>query len=235
MSLSFSRSVWKRERVHGVETMSRGAYSGAVTGFTVYGLVLASVLAFLTMKWHPSLLTVLLLGLGLPLTGILIALFSKKWPWSLLGYTMVIVGLGAITGPTVAMYKTGVVIMALGATCGVTIVMSLVGILYPRSLESWAGYLFAALLGLVFVRFGQAVMAGMGVSEKIWYMPIIEYASAALFSAYIVFDWNRALRLQHTLDNAVDCALAIFLDVLNLFLNLLRIFGGTGIDNSSDD
>jgi FtsH-binding integral membrane protein len=234
MSFSLSESVWKRGEVSEADTMSRTGYTAAVTLFTVYGLVVASYLAYRCMHWQPSSIwEFLIIGLGIPIVGIIISLASKNWFISLIGYTAVVVGLGIITGPTIAMYKTGVVITALMATGGVTLVMSLVGILYRGSLEHWGGYLFGALLALVFVRFGQVIMASMGVSETIWYMPWIEYGAAVLFSLYIIYDWNRALQLPHTADNAVDSAVAIFLDIINLFLTLLRIMGKSS--SSSDD
>ncbi len=234
MGSSLGSSVWDRADKGGQNTMSLGVYVAAVCGFTVYGLVVSGILAWFTMSWHPeSIWPVLIIGLGIPIIGIFITLKSNNWFVSLLGYTMVVVGLGIITGPTVAMHQTGVVITALMATMGVTLVTSIIGIMVPKSLESWGIYLFGALLALVFVRFGQAVMAAIGVSESIWYMPYIEYGAAILFSLYIIYDWNRAVRLPHTMDNAVDCALAIYLDVINLFITLLRIMGNKG--SSSDD
>lgn len=225
-------SVWDREYERGDGildfTLSRRLYLTAVTLFTAFGIVLATVIAVNTRDWTPSIWVWLGVGLGVPILGIFIAHGSDHWPTSFLGYVLVAGGLGAITGPVVAFYDTGVVVTAFMATAGATIVMSVIGIIYPKSLEGWAPYLFGGLIALVFVRIAQAIMAGMGVSESLWYMPIIEYLGAILFMGYIIYDWNRALRLPYTLDNAVDAAVAIFLDVINLFLILLRIVGGRG-------
>lgn len=226
--MPFGDTVWTRAEKGGIDTMSRTTYINAITGFTLYGLTISMVIAFLTMQWHPSLIGFLGFGLAVPIVGIIIAFKSDQWFTSLMGYTLVVLGLGAIIGPTVALYKTGVVLAALMATFGVTCVMSFVGAIYPKSLENWGGYLFGGLTALIFVRVAQLIMIGMGVQETIWYMPFVEYLGALLFSLYIIYDWNRAVRLPHTLDNAVDCALAIYLDVVNLFLQFLRIFGGTG-------
>lgn len=228
--MSFGNTVWERG-LEGTDELSERRYISAVSGFTVYGLLLTSLIAFQTMAWHPNLLVYLLIGLAVPIAGIVIALASDLWYVSLLGYTLVLGGLGAIIGPTVAMYNTGVVISAVMATAGVTAVTSLIGILYPKSLESWGIYLFGGLVALLFVRLAQVIMASVGVSEGIWYMPWIEYLAAILFSLYIIYDWNRSLRLTRTLDNAVDCALAIYLDIINLFLVILRIRGGSGSDD----
>jgi FtsH-binding integral membrane protein len=214
--------------------MGDTAYVGAVTGFTVFGLILATVIAFMTRSWQPTLFDVLVVGLAIPIAGIIIAFTSSSWVVSLLGYIMVVGGLGAITGPTVAMYQTGVVLTALMATGGVTLVMSITGIMFPKMLENWGAYLFGALLSLVFVRVAQAILAGMGVQEDIWYMPWIEYGAAVLFSLYIVYDWGRALELPHTMDNAVDSSVALFLDIINLFITLLQIFASSDSSDSSD-
>lgn len=234
MSWSLSEGIWDRGNTERKgHAMSRYAFMSAVSLFTIYGMILCAAIAYNTMHWLPTNFWIYLgIGLGIPIIGIIIACTSNNWFASLLGYTMVVAGLGAITGPTVALYKTTVVINALMATCGVTLVMSLTGILIKRSLEGWGSYLFGALLSLLFVRIAQIFMAGMGMEPKTWYMPWIEYLGAVLFSLYIIYDWNRALRLPRTMDNAVDSALAIFLDIINLFLHLLRIMGGRGSSSS---
>lgn len=221
---SIGDSVWER-RDRGNDTLSKRMYVAAVSGFTVYGLIITSIIAFFTLAWQPSIWAILGVGLVIPIIGIYIAIKSNEWPISLIGYTLLVLGLGAITGPSVAFYETGVVVTAVMATAGVTIVMSVAGIIYPKSLEGWSGYLFGGLLALIFVRLAQLMLMSLGIAESLWYIPLIEYGAAILFSLYIIYDWNRALRLSKTMDNAVDCAMAIYLDIINLFITLLRIFG----------
>lgn len=221
---SIGDSVWEREG-YGNDTLSKRMYIAAVSGFTVYGLIMTSIIAFFTLAWQPSIWAILGIGLVIPIIGIYIAIKSDEWPISLIGYTLLVLGLGAITGPSVAFYDTGVVVTAIMATAGVTIVMSVAGIIYPKSLEGWRGYFFGGLLALIFVRLAQVALMSLGIAESLWYIPWIEYAAAILFSLYIIYDWNRALRLPKTMDNAVDCAMAIYLDIINLFITLLRIFG----------
>jgi FtsH-binding integral membrane protein len=224
--MSLSNGVW--ERGGGYDEMSDRNYVAAVSGFTTYGLILASILAYLTTGWKPdNILVYLGIGLIIPVIGIFIALKSDNWLISLVGYTMVVAGLGIITGPAVAMYKLSTVMTALMATAGVTFVTSVVGIIYPRLLNGWGVYLFGALVALVLVRVAQIIMASLGMPPAIWNMPIIDYLAALLFTLYIIYDWGRAMQLAHTLDNAVDSAVAIFLDIINLFFTFLRIFGGS--------
>jgi FtsH-binding integral membrane protein len=44
-----------------------------------------------------------------------------------------------------------------------------------------------------------------------------------MFCLYIGYDVHRSQQFAKTLDNAVDCALDIYLDIANLFLRLLRL------------
>jgi FtsH-binding integral membrane protein len=223
--MGFGDMVWDRENSRAADQMGDAAYVASVSGFTIYGLVLSSILSYFTMSWHPGWIGIIGIGLVIPILGIIIAMSSGKFIVSFLGHTMVCAGLGAIIGPSIALFDSGVVMTAIWATAGVTIVTSIVGIVYPKSLEHWGMWLFGALVALVFVRFAQIAMISLGVPEKLWYMPWIEYGAAVLFSLYIIYDWNRAMRLPHTLDNAVDCAIAIYLDIINLFVTLLRILG----------
>ena len=44
-----------------------------------------------------------------------------------------------------------------------------------------------------------------------------------IFSLYIGYDWSRACSYEPTLDNAIDSACDLYLDIINVFLALLRI------------
>jgi len=103
---------------------------------------------------------------------------------------------------------TGAFIAALGA----------IGYATRRDLSTWARTLFWALLGLIV--FGiVAIFASIPHANVIYAV-----AGLAIFGAYTVFDFNR-LRRAGT-DNAVPLAASIFLDVLNVFLFMLQLFGG---------
>ena len=54
---------------------------------------------------------------------------------------------------------------------------------------------------------------------------VTDWIAAGLFSLYIGYDIYRSQQFAKTVDNAVDCALDIYLDVANLFIRLLQILG----------
>ena len=44
-----------------------------------------------------------------------------------------------------------------------------------------------------------------------------------IFSLYIGYDWYRAQAYPKTLDNAVDSAIDLYIDIVNLFLRILAL------------
>ncbi len=54
---------------------------------------------------------------------------------------------------------------------------------------------------------------------------VTDWIAAGLFSLYIGYDIYRSQQFPMTVDNAVDSALDIYLDIANLFIRLLSIMG----------
>jgi len=53
----------------------------------------------------------------------------------------------------------------------------------------------------------------------------LDWVVVLIFCGYIGYDWGRANSIPKTLDNAVDSAAALYMDIINLFLRILRIMG----------
>ena len=51
----------------------------------------------------------------------------------------------------------------------------------------------------------------------------LDWAVAVIFCGYIGYDWGRANSIPRTFDNAVDSAAALYMDIVNLFVRILRI------------
>jgi len=54
---------------------------------------------------------------------------------------------------------------------------------------------------------------------------IVSWISAIIFSLYIAYDVYRSQQFPPTIDNAIDSAIDIYLDIINLFLDILEIIG----------
>ena len=54
---------------------------------------------------------------------------------------------------------------------------------------------------------------------------VIDWIVVLIFCGYVGVDWGRANQIPKTLDNAIDSAAALYMDIINLFLRILRILG----------
>ena len=209
--------VWDR---NGKDTMTRSAFYFVLGMILSWGFVFTMIVAKSTAEWHPGLGMLLVVGLGIPIAGIFMSAKSDNPLISFSGFNMVVGGLSAILGPVLAMYalkEPGLIERAATLTGLVTAVMGVSGLLFPNFYRSIGGALFGALLALVVVSFARLFI------PAIQNVGVIDYISALIFSLYIGYDMWRASDIPATLDNAVDVAVSLYLDIINLFLDLLRI------------
>ena len=129
--------------------------------------------------------------------------------------------LGLALGPVLSDYVAAdpaAVWQAAGATGGFVAALGAAGYATRRDLSSWYRLLFWALLGLIV--FGLvALFVSIPNENLIW-----SVAGLVIFGGYTVLDFNRLRRAGQ--EEAVPIASSIFLDVLNIFLFFLQLFGG---------
>ncbi len=203
--------------------ISLRAYNVILTATVLYGLAInallcrESVVTFVFTRINP--IVFLIIYFICAFGGVVICNKSDSPAVSFLGYNMVVVPVGLVVAAAVIMggYNPSVVWHAIITTAGVTVIMVAAGILFPQFFAKIGSILFFGLIG---------VIIGMCVS---FFLPGVNMAitviSAGLFSLYIGYDVYRSQQFPHTVDNAIDCAVDIYMDIINLFLNLLRIFG----------
>ncbi len=129
--------------------------------------------------------------------------------------------LGLALGPVVSDYAKadpGAVWQAAGATGIFIATLGSIGYATRRDLSSWYRGLFWALLALL--GFGiVAIFVAIPGANLIW-----SIAGLVIFGGYTIVDFNRLRRAGA--DSVVPIAASIFLDVANVFLFLLTLFGG---------
>ena len=129
--------------------------------------------------------------------------------------------LGLALGPVLSSYvetDPSAVWQAAGATGGFVAGLGAAGYATRRDLSSWYRVLFWALLGLI--GFGLVALFVSIPNENI----IWSIAGLVIFGGYTVLDFNRLRRSGQ--EEAVPIAASIFLDVTNIFLFFLQLFGG---------
>jgi FtsH-binding integral membrane protein len=132
--------------------------------------------------------------------------------------------LGMAVSPVLVYYANanpGVVYQATGATAGFVGGLGTIGYATRRDLSSWYRTLFWALLALIV--FGLIAMFVAIPHANIIYC----VAGLAIFGAFTMFDFNR-LRHGRVMAGPVPIAASIFLDIFNVFLFFLSLFGGGG-------
>src|SRR6266581_2740758 len=138
--------------------------------------------------------------------------------------------LGLILDSYVAQGLGGVVMNAAAATAAVTLGAGAYGYTTKRDLSGMAGYLFVGLLGVIV-----ASVVGIFIQLPLLYVGIPAVA-ALLFTGFLVFDLNRVANSRGATEGqAILLAVSVYLDILNLFLALLRLFGYAGGGSSRND
>lgn len=131
---------------------------------------------------------------------------------------------GLIFGPIIKAYVGDgagqVVLQAAAITGGMTVGLSAYALTTKRDLSGLRPYLFLALLG-----FFVAMIVNIFVGGSVMY-GVLSWAGAFLFSVMLVFDVNRTRYVEDTMGNAVVITLSVFLDIVNLFMFVLRILSG---------
>ena len=137
---------------------------------------------------------------------------------SFVGYNLVVVPFGLIINLVVSRYDANLVQQAIRLTALVTVGMMALGTLFPAFFQRIAPALTIALLLVIVVELVEVLVFGIRHG-------ILDWIVVLIFCGYIGYDWGRANQIPKTLDNAIDSAAALYMDIINLFLRILRILG----------
>jgi FtsH-binding integral membrane protein len=140
-------------------------------------------------------------------------------PWvSFLGYNFVVVPFGLVINIVVSQYSQSLVVEAVQITGLVTLSMMVLGTLFPAFFRRIATALTISLLLVIVWE-----LVATFVFKKVY--GVIDWIVVLIFCGYIGVDWGRANQIPKTVDNAIDSAAALYMDIINLFLRILRILG----------
>lgn len=213
------------------EELSNNAYCGWLGGTVLYGLIVNLIICFIVDRNIEAVFRFLtiekfLIFIGVYIAscfaGTLIANKSTSPIVSFIGYNMVVLPLGFLVSLSVYAYggvDSPVVTQAVLITVIITCIMTALSIVKPELFQSLGKVLLIGLIALVVV---SVISIFTHKDYIIW-----TYIGAGLFSLYIGYDMYRAMQYPKTKDNAIDCALDIYLDVINLFLKVLRILASS--------
>jgi len=115
------------------------------------------------------------------------------------------------------------IMLAFGGTAIVFATMATLASTIKRDLAPMGKFLFVGVIMLLLASFANIFLQLPGM------MIAISLIAIAIFSAYMLYDINRIITGGET--NYISATLAIYLDVYNVFANLLAILGITGGSN----
>ena len=190
-----------------------GAWIGVSTGFTFFA-------------GNPAIGFVLFLAIAF---GFFFAIEKTKNSGLgvvfLLGFTFFMgLMLSRLLGFVLGMSNGGSLIaLAFGGTAVVFTGMATLATTIKRDLAPMGKFLFVGVIMLLLASFANIFLQLPGM------MIAISLIAIAIFSAYMLYDINRIITGGET--NYISATLAIYLDVYNVFANLLAILGITGGSN----
>ncbi|CEL99509.1 unnamed protein product [Vitrella brassicaformis CCMP3155] len=138
---------------------------------------------------------------------------------------------GFLVGVVTTQYDITAVGVAVGITAGVFIACTLFAIQTKIDFTSKGGYLFVALI--VLLLFG--IIAAFFIPTVPILQKVYGAAGALIFSLYLVYDTQLLVGGKHrtfefSVDDYVFAALALYIDIINIFLFILMLFGGSNND-----
>lgn len=155
-----------------------------------------------------------ILKMSFPMAGILFALYSI-----LNGATLSVVLL-AYTAESIA--------STFFVTAGTFGAMSLVGLFIKRDLSSWGRFLMMALVGLIIATLVNIFVASSIIGWALTYIGVFIFCGLTAYDTQKmkeILQQSEHMGDSNVLKIALLCSLSLYLDFINLFLYLLRIFG----------
>ncbi|MGO3731592.1 MAG: Bax inhibitor-1/YccA family protein [Vagococcus sp.] len=145
---------------------------------------------------------------------------------SIVGYIAYSALTGVTLGITLSLYAPGTIVAAFVTTAATFIGMSLVGVFVKKDLSAMGHALYSLVIGIII-----ASLLNMFLLKSSPVDFFISLAMVVVFSGLTAYD-NQKIKVfyqqygdQATSSLAIYCALTLYLDLLNLFLAFLRIFG----------
>jgi len=204
-----------------------------------YWLLSLSLLPTILGAWLAVAFKINLLSLGHPALGFVLFLaiafgfmfaiektkHSVAGVFTLLGFTAF---MGVVLGPLLSMvlgFANGwnLIALAFGGTAAVFAAMATIATTTKRDLSGMGKFLFIGVIMLLVASFANIFL----------HIPALMIATSliaiAIFSAYMVWDVNRIVTGGET--NYITATLALYLDIYNVFANLLALLGIFGGDN----
>ena len=140
---------------------------------------------------------------------------------------------GITLTPVLTYYTTASIFIVFLISAGMFIAMSLVGYFIKRDLSGLGRFFMMALIGLIIAMLANMLLYYISPETASIMTLLLSVVAVLLFAGLTAYDTQKIKKIgqsmeygaQYSQNLAIICALTLYLDFINLFLNLLRIFG----------
>lgn len=198
-----------------------------ITGFTAFGIASNPGIAYAIVTNR-----LLFWGLVIAEFGLVIGISGAINKLSAVTATLLFVLYSIVNGATLSVifmaYTMSSIASVFFITAGLFGVMAFIGYTTKTDLTSIGKILFMALIGIIL-----ATIVNLFVGSSILNM-IVSYIGVVIFTGLTAYDSQKIKNMLYNADSmdegmqkiALLGSLTLYLDFINLFLMLLRIFGG---------
>lgn len=211
----------------------RKVYSLLTMQLILTAVIVYPFVTYGTAKWvhahmalyYASLFGCLALMLGV---GCCCQSVARKFPLNYIFLLLVTVSMSVMVGFVCVFYTVTSVLQALAATALTFFSLTAYACFTKTDFTGCGPYLYAALLGLT--SFGFMMMIWSMFAPVPPFMKTIQgLFGVILFSFYIIYDTQMIVggshKVQFDVDDYVFAALNLYLDIINMFLYMLELFG----------
>ena len=137
---------------------------------------------------------------------------------SFMGFTLLAGVMGLVLSVVVACYTADSIFYAMLLTGVACAVIGVLSSLFPNFFVKMGRSMFVVLIITIIAEIALSFVYPAGLT-------VTSYVVIGIFSIYFGYDLVKAQAYAPTRDNAVDSAADIYIDVINLFVRILRIVG----------
>lgn len=214
----FSNKKRKLERLNsGIsDSISAQSYNLVLGLCVLYGILMNVITVSLFSSFFMGInAIVIIVGYFiLCLLGMFLAA-SRSPVVSFIGYNLIVVPVGILLSTCLPAYAFGDIVLSIILTGVIVIAMVIASTAFPKFFSKIGPALFITLLISIIVECISLLLGYRGA--------IFDYIVVTIFSLYVGYDWYKAQAYPKTLNNAIDSAIDIYLDVINLFVRILSI------------
>lgn len=197
-----------------------------ITGLTAY--VVATNMTLLSLIYSSPVVMWVLIGVELAIVlGVTAAINKLSLPVATLLFVLYSVINGALLSSIFLIYTMSSIAKVFFITAGTFGAMSVYGYTTKSDLTSWGKLLIMALVGLIIATVVNIFLKSSGLDL------ILSYAGVLIFVGLTAYDTQKIKQMCMMAPDASETmqkyallgALSLYLDFINLFIYLLRLFG----------